>query len=185
MPATAEIVLEGDIPPLEVESRVEGPFGEATGYYGSGARVEPVIRVKRIMYRDNPILHGAPPMKPLPGLMHFAVNERAAIIGRDLERTDIPGIAGVWQHGPHFTVISLKQEFPGQAKQAVLIAAGSRVTELSRPIVVVDEDIDPSNISEVIWAISTRCEPAESIDIIRGRHISGIDPRVKPEDRER
>lgn len=185
VPATAEIVLEGEIPPLEVESRVEGPFGEATGYYGSGARVEPVIRVKRIMHRNNPILHGAPPMKPLPGLSHFAVNWRAAMIWRDLERADIPGIAGVWQHGLHFTAISLKQEFPGQPMQAALVAAGSRAAELSRFIVVLDDDVDPSNISEVIWAMSSRCEAAESIDIIRNRHVSGIDPRVRPEERER
>ena len=184
VPATAEIVLEGEIPPFEVESRLEGPFGEATGYYASGARGEPVIQVKRIMYRNKPILHGAPPMKPLPGLAHWAVQSQAPIIWRELERADIPGIRGVWLHGNQFAVISLKQHFPGQAKQALLVAAGCRAAELSRFIVVVDDDIDPSNIAEVIWAMGTRCEGAEYIDIIRGRPVSGIEPRIKPEDRE-
>ncbi len=94
-------------------------------------------------------------------------------------------MTGVWQHGPSLTVISLKQLHPGEAKRAALVAAGSRNLDLSRFIVVLDEDIDPSNLMEVTWAMSTRCEPAESIDIIKGRTIDDIDPRIPREERMR
>lgn len=185
IPATAEIALEGEIPPPEVETRREGPFGEATGYYASGATLAPIIRVKNIMHRDNPILHGAPPMKPFPGMYHFGINWRAAAIWSDLEKAGIGGVAGVWQHGTNLTVISMKQFEPGEAKRAALVVAGSRNADLSRFIIVVDDDIDPSNIMEVSWAVSTRCEAAESIDIVRGRTVDAIDARIPPEDRER
>ncbi|MDO8637328.1 MAG: UbiD family decarboxylase, partial [Dehalococcoidia bacterium] len=56
IPSYGEIAIEGECPPPSVESRKEGPFGEWPGYYGSGARTEPVIRVKKVMYRNNPIL---------------------------------------------------------------------------------------------------------------------------------
>ncbi|MFC1893962.1 UbiD family decarboxylase [Chloroflexota bacterium] len=183
IPATAEIALEGEIPPPEVESRLEGPFGEATGYYASIPMKRPIIRVKRIMHRNDPILHGAPPMKPFPGMYHFAVNWRAAAIWSELERADINGVTGVWQHGTSLTVIAMKQLHPGESKRAALVAAGSRNLDLSRFIVVVDEDIDPSNLLEVVWAMSTRCEPAETINIVTGRTIDDIDPRVPKEER--
>ena len=183
IPASAEIALEGEIPPPEVESRVEGPFGEATGYYASIPMKMTVIRVMRVMHRNNPILHGAPPMKPFPGMAHYAITWRAANVWSELERADISGVTGVWQYGSSLTVISLKQQHPGEAKRAALVAAASRGLDLSRFIVVVDEDIDPSNFMEVAWAMSTRSDPAESIEVIRGRTVSGIDARILPEDR--
>jgi len=185
IPAYAEIALEGEIPPPEVESRVEGPFGEATGYYASIPMEMTVIRVKNMMHRNNPILHGAPPMKPFPGMHHYAITWRAANIWSELEKADISGVTGVWQFGTSMTAIALKQQHPGEAKRAALVAAGCRGLDMSRFIVVVDEDIDASNLMEVVWAMSTRCDPAESIDIVRGRTVSGIDARILPEDRMR
>ena len=184
IPAFAEIALEGEIPPPHVESRPEGPFGEGTGYYASNPTKRTVIRVNRIMHRDDPILHGAPPMKPFPGLAHHGVNWRAANLWGELEKADISGVRGVWQYGLNMTVISLKQNHPGEAKRAAFVAAASRGLDLSRFIVVVDEDIDPSNFMEVAWAMSTRSDPAESIEIVRGRTVSGIDARIPPDQRE-
>lgn len=177
IPSTAEIALEGEIPPPEVESMMEGPFGEATGYYASVPAKRPVIRIKRIMHRQDPILHGAPPMKPFPGMYHFGINWRGAALWSELERADINGVQGVWQHSG-CTVISLRQLHPGESKRAAFVAAGSRNLDLSRVVVVVDEDIDPSNLTEVMWAISTRCEASEDLDIVRGRTVDDIDPRV-------
>ena len=64
IPANGEIVIEGEYLPPDVESRTEGPLGEWTGYYGGGERQEPVVQVKAVYYRNNPILAGAPPIKP-------------------------------------------------------------------------------------------------------------------------
>ncbi len=118
VPASAELVFEGEVPPPDVDSREEGPFGEASGYYASGVRPEPVIKVKSIMYRNDPIIHGAPPMRPLPGLRHFPGDHRQISLWGDLEKCGIPGIVGVWQHSFFTMVISLKQEYAGHANQA-------------------------------------------------------------------
>jgi len=185
VPASAEVVLEGEVVPLNVESREEGPFGEATGYYASSARTEPVIKIKGIMHRDNPIILGAPPMRPLPGLWHFPVNFRCATLWNDLEKCGIPDIMGVWQHGYGMMAISLKQKYAGHAKQALLIAAGSRGAHIIRFIVVVDEDVDPYNVMEVMWAIGTRCDPERDIEIIRDGWSGPIDPLPTREQRAR
>ena len=185
VPAAAEVVLEGEVPPPEVESHEEGPFGEATGYYASGARAEPVIKIKSIMHRNAPIIHGAPPMRPLPGSAHFPVDFRAAGVWNDLEKCGIPGIAGVWRDGYGLMVISLKQEYAAHAKQAALIAAGSRSAYIVRCIVTVDEDIDPYNIMEVTWAIGTRCDPERDVEVIKDGYSGPIDPLLTPEQRVR
>ncbi|OGP62762.1 MAG: hypothetical protein A2169_13145 [Deltaproteobacteria bacterium RBG_13_47_9] len=185
VPATAEVVLEGEVPPPETESFEEGPFGEATGYYASGARAEPVVKIKSIMHRTDPIIHGAPPMRPLPGMAHFPVNFRCAGLWSDLEKCGIPGIVGVWQDGFGMMVISLKQKYAGHAKQAALIAAGSRSAYIIRWIVIVDEDIDPYNIMEVTWAIGTRCDPERDIEVIKEGYSGPIDPLLTPEQRIR
>ncbi|MFH1488569.1 MAG: UbiD family decarboxylase, partial [Pseudomonadota bacterium] len=92
---------------------------------------------------------------------------------------------GVWQHGYGMMVISLKQKYAGHAKQAALIASGTRSANIVRFIVVVDEDVDPYNIMDVNWAIGTRCDPECDIDIIKEGWSEGIDPMITPEKRER
>src|SRR5262249_59926722 len=62
VPATAEMVIEGECVPGDVKT--EGPFGEWTGYYASHVREEPVIRIRRMYFRDNPIMAGGPPSRP-------------------------------------------------------------------------------------------------------------------------
>ncbi|MFC1893774.1 UbiD family decarboxylase [Chloroflexota bacterium] len=183
VPATSEVVLEGEIPPQEVESREEGPFGEATGYYATGARPEPIVKVKCIMYRHNPIMQGAPPMKPLRGMFHIPLNFGCAPLWQELEACGMHGIQGIWQHSRGVTVISLKQMYAGHAKQVALSAAGSRNTCMSRVIITVDEDIDPCNLTEVMWAISHRCDPDQSVEIIKDCWVQGIDPLLTPERR--
>jgi 4-hydroxy-3-polyprenylbenzoate decarboxylase len=81
------------------------------------------------------------------------------------------------------TVISLRQRYAGHAKRAGLIAAAQ--SYMGRIVVVVDEDVDPSNLADVMWAIATRCEPSEQVDIVRNAWSSGLDPRLPPEDRAR
>ena len=77
------------------------------------------------------------------------------------------------------TVVAIRQLYAGHAKRAGLIAAANSYT--ARLIVVVDEDIDPSNLAEVLWAVTTRCEPSEQIDIIRDAWSSALDPRIPAE----
>ncbi|MFC1910273.1 UbiD family decarboxylase, partial [Chloroflexota bacterium] len=182
-PANAEIVIEGECLLPENEMRMEGPFGEWTGYYAGGRHPAPVVRVKALYHRNDPILAGVPPMKP-PVPSTYPVLA-APMIWDSLETAGIHGIRGVWnlESGGDrlITVISLKQDHSGHAKRAGLIAATSF---LVRAIIVVDDDIDPTNTGEVLWAVSTRCDPATQIDIVRNCWGGPVDPRLTPEQRE-
>lgn len=188
IPARAEAVLEGEMVPPEVETRIEGPFGEFTGYYGLGPHPEPAVRIKSILYRNNPIFQGNPPMRTLSGAGFTTQVLRSAALWDELDK-QVPGVCGVWQlenaGALSMNVISLKQQYAGHAKQAALVAAGAKIAALfERYIIVVDEDIDPSNLSEVIWALGTRSEP-EAIDIIRGGWSAELNPTLSPEQRKR
>ncbi|MBI2316347.1 MAG: UbiD family decarboxylase, partial [Betaproteobacteria bacterium] len=79
-----------------------------------------------------------------------------------------------------------KQMYPGHVKQAALIAAGTYrgATVAGRFVVVVDDDIDPTNMSEVLWAIGTRCDPKSQIDFLDNRLSLASDPRLEPEKRK-
>jgi 4-hydroxy-3-polyprenylbenzoate decarboxylase len=184
IPAHAEIVVEGEIPPMDQASLPEGPFGERTGYYATGTRNEPVIKVRSIMHRNDPIIQGDPPLKPVPGMDHFGIPLPAAAVWSALEYSGVPGVCGVWQHGPFATIIAIKQHYEGHPRQAAAIALGVRTTlALGRFIIIVDDDIDPSDLRDVFWAVTTRCDPATQTEILKDFPTSDINPRVAPEDR--
>lgn len=185
IPADAEIAIEGDCPPPEVESREEGPFGEYTGYYVTGSRRQPVVKVKRLMYRHNPIITGCPPLKP-PASGTASNIMRASNIWYELERLGIPGIKGVWNMrsgASHFlNVISIEQKYAGHAKQVAMAAmSGREGAFIGRFVIVVDEDIDPTDDQDVLWALATRCDPASSLEIIHGCWSTAFDPTISPE----
>ena len=114
IPATSELAIEGYIMPPEGESRSEGPFGEWTGYYASGARNEPVVKVKNVMYRNDPIIFGMP-----PGISGKSVPLSAANVWLALEKAGVTDVQGVWEYTIRYlTVISIKQKYGGHAKRA-------------------------------------------------------------------
>jgi UbiD family decarboxylase len=170
IPATAEIVIEGEIPPPPQLERIEdGPFGEWRRTYSSSPH--PVMNVKSILYRNNPIILGVPPWKmhiPFP----FAVPVMASEIWNVLEYAGIPDVKGVWFGlglvWPVFLVISIKQGYSGHAKQAALAAASCRANTVGGLfVVVVDDDIDITNEKDVLWAIASRTN-FDNVQIISG-----------------
>jgi len=185
IPASAEIVLEGEI--IEGQTVSEGPFGEWTGYYASGSREEPVFKVNAILHRNNPILQGNPPLRsPYFALAHNL--RRSASAWVELDKT-IPGVKGVWLLDDAafnmFIVVSLEQKYPGHAMQAAMaVAAAHSTSYMNRFLILVDEDIDPSNTKDVLWALATRCEPSDDINILRGMRGTPLDPRLSPEKRK-
>ncbi len=182
IPARAEIILEGHLLPLAETSLMEGPFGEFTGYFAADKRPCPVMAIAAIHYRSNPILLGSPPMKP--PRFHFGLPFRAAGIWSNLEAAGVTDIVGVWQHVSQLmTVVALKQRYDGHAKRAALIAAAH--SYMGRLVVVVDDDVDPSDLADVMWAVTTRCEPSEQTDIIRNGWSSALDPRIPADAKER
>ncbi|HLB29824.1 MAG TPA: UbiD family decarboxylase [Dehalococcoidia bacterium] len=182
IPAGAEIVLEGFMEPKE--EWPEGPFGEYTGYYGGGIRPEPVIRVEGLYHRNNPIILGSPPVKPPEGQGYYRELIKAAHLWDTLEKAGIPDVTGAWLHvvGTFFAVVSIKQRYPGHAKQTGRIASQSYAGgAIGRYYVVVDEDIDVSDIDEVLWAMCTRVDPDRDIEILRESMSGPLDPIIPPE----
>jgi UbiD family decarboxylase len=176
VPAHAEIVIEGEIPPESEETAIEGPFGEWPGYY-THQGPEAVVRIKRIYHRDNPIIAGAPPLRPI----NWSNFTNYVHLWEHLERSGITDINGVWGfYNGLLTVVSLKQRYAGHAKQALITAAGFRHGDMKTYYVTVDDDIDPTNQEEVLWAMCTRVDPATSVDVLRDAWTADLDPRVSP-----
>ncbi len=191
-PADAELVFEGTMPPPEELSMQEGPFGEWPGYYTSTGP-EPVLQVKSIYHRNDPIIVGAPPAKPTyPGTYFGTAGSalfRAAALWDELETAGVPGVKGVWKlpgGGARFiNVIAIEQMHAGHAKMAGTVAAGCGSSSyLGRIIIIVDDDIDITNPAEVMWAVATRWDPKTATDILDGLWTGYIDPLLPPERRE-
>jgi len=184
VPATAEIVIEGEC--LPTDRKAEGPLGEWTGYYGSGVRDEPVIRIGRVYFRNDPIMTGAPPSRPPTEATFYKSFWRSAMIWEELDRAGVPDVVGVWcppeGNTRLLTVVAIRQRYPGHARQAAVIASQCHAgAYLGRFTIVVDEDIDPTDIKDVLWAMTTRCDPAEDIEIVRRCWSGPLDPIIPKE----
>ena len=181
IPAHSELAIEGEVVPGTPVK--EGPFGEFTGYYASGERVEPVLKVKRLMYRNDPIITGAPPFRPPPGADISLI--RSAFIWDQMEKAGVPDVRGVaCYQNKFFIVVAIKQRYPGHAKQAAAIASQCRAGALlGRYFVVVDEDIDIWNIDDILWVLCSRVEPAKDIDITRRGWSNPLDPIIPSAER--
>lgn len=182
VPADSEIVISGFSPPNQ--TRLEGPFGEWTGYYASKESPAPYIQVERIYHRNNPILLGSHNDIPPGDSTYYGTVMASAQLFTEMVDAGIPDIAGVWSYpeigGPLWMVISIKQRYAGHARQAALLASQSRVGAYhGRYVIVVDEDIDPSNLQEVLWAICTRSDPEKDIDLLRRCWSTPLDPTIR------
>jgi 4-hydroxy-3-polyprenylbenzoate decarboxylase len=179
IPANAEIVLEGFVHPGEMID--EGPLGEWTGYYAGGVKKEPKIRVETFMYRNNPILLGAIPGIPPDDDSFYRGSYRSGAVWNQLEAAGIPEVKGVWAHPAGgsrlWLTVSIKQMYAGHAKQAGLVAASCHAgAYANRFVVVVDDDIDPADMDKVIWAMCTRFDPREDMEMIKGAWSTALDP---------
>ena len=188
IPAHAEIVLEGFVDP---QKRLEeGPFGEWTGYYASGSRDEPVFDVKAVYHRNNPIILGCPPNRPPDEIARYRAVIRTGLLDRQLKASGLSGISAVWAHeagsSRMLLTIAIDQRYPGHAAQVGHVASQCHVGAYAgKYVIVVDDDIDVTNLEEVTWAMLTRSDPATSIDIIHNAWSTHLDPRISPEDKKK
>ncbi len=188
-PAHAEVVIEGVIRPNA--ARREGPFGEFTGYYGRPEAGAPLVEVTAVHYRDHPILTHAL-MADYPSCemaLFYAITKSARLLD-DLDKYGIPGIKGAWAvpaaaSGFGVVVVSLEQRYAGHAAQVLALAAQApSAAYYTKWIIAVDEDVDPTNLNEVLWALATRCNPVDDIDLLRNTWSTWLDPTQNPpEDR--
>jgi len=186
-PANAEIVIEGFVEPGKTAQ--EGPFGEWTGYYGSMMRAEPVLDIKAIYHRNNPIILGCPPQRPPEEQARYRAVMRSALLKDELQKSGVPDVVSTWCHeaggSRQLTAVSIKQRYPGHARQALHMAAQCRsVAYAGKYVIVVDEDIDVANLEELMWAVCTRSNPVDSIDIIKNAWSTPLDPCISPWDKE-
>ena len=184
VPANAEIVIEGFVQPGNVKP--EGPFGEWFGYYGSDIRDEPVMDIKAIYHRNNPILLGCVPQRAPDELARYRALTRSAIVRDNITKAGVPDVTAVWAHeigtARLLLAVAIKQRYGGHSKQAGHVACMCHSGAYAgRYVIVVDDDIDVSSLEEVMWAVLTRSDPATSIDIITNAWSTPLDPRIEPE----
>ena len=185
IPANAEIVLEGELPPMKDEEMPkEGPFGEWPGYFTEENVGEtPVMVVKRVYYRNDPIMLGAPPLKP-PSQLSPDPSRRRHPLGAAGEsgNSRSQGRLGFRVRRPAWPVHRDRNQAAlcGHSKQALLVAAGARAGAYGgKFVVVVDDDIDIANPADVIWAIATRCHVREGLDVVKGVWASVCEPACR------
>ena len=175
VPASAEIVLEGFIYPNEFAP--EGPYGDHTGYYNEVAEF-PVFTIERITQRQAPIYHstftGKPPDEP--AILGVALNE----VFVPILQKQFPEITDFYlpPEGCSYrmAVISMKKQYAGHAKR-VMLGTWSFLRQFmyTKFVIVVDDDIDVRNWQEVIWAMTTRMDPARDLTILENTPIDYLD----------
>jgi UbiD family decarboxylase len=189
IPAHAEFVVEGCLHPGDLMP--EGPLGEFTGYYGRERSPQPVMEVKAVHHRKSPIFtHALMARYPSCEIGAYYAIMRSARILDDLQRIGVPGVISAYSHpaaasGWGMVVVSLQQKYAGHSAQVLALAAQCPAAAYyTKWVIVVDEDVDPTDINDVLWALSTRCHPSEDIDILRNTWSTGLDPsRFPPEAR--
>lgn len=175
VPATSEIVLEGEV--LPGETMMEGPFGDHTGYYNPPAPA-PVFRIKCITHRIEPLylatITGRPPHED-------------AVIAIALTRMFLPILKGFFPEVVDFNlpmeavsyrlaVVSIKKEYPGHPKRVMMgLLSLLRQFLFIKFIIVVDPDIDVHKWKDVIWALATRVDPSRDTTIIENVPIDDLD----------
>ena len=175
VPASAEIILEGFIYPNEFAP--EGPYGDHTGYYNEVAEF-PVFTIERITQRQAPIYHstftGKPPDEP--AILGVALNE----VFVPILQKQFPEIIDFYlpPEGCSYrmAVISMKKQYAGHAKR-VMLGTWSFLRQFmyTKFVIVVDDDIDVRNWQEVIWAMTTRMDPARDLTILENTPIDYLD----------
>jgi UbiD family decarboxylase len=180
VPATAEIVLEGEIPPNALEH--EGPFGEYTGYMGPAGN-QPFFNVKCMTFRNNPVYQAfisqMPPSesscirgigREWPLFKHLKHTLRLPV--KDVRMKEAGGSGA-------YVVVSLRKQFEGQVKQ-LMYGIWSMRTGFGKITVVVDDDIDVQDDFAVDWALSWRVRPDRDIYIEKDVQAVGLDPSQGP-----
>ncbi|HYD06632.1 MAG TPA: UbiD family decarboxylase [Reyranella sp.] len=175
VPAQAEIVIEGEV--LLDEHADEGPYGDHTGYYNAVERF-PVFRVTAITMRRDPIylttFTGRPPDEP--SVLGEALNE----VFIPLFRQQFPEVVDFWlpPEGCSYriAVVSMRKAYPGHAKRVMLgVWSYLRQFMYTKWVIVVDDDIDARDWKDVMWAVSTRMDPARDITVIENTPIDYLD----------
>jgi len=185
VPATAEIVIEGEIRPNDMVD--DGPFGEFTGYMSGKKSPRPVIRVKAVTHRDNPILTASCPGIPVDDDAIFSLTKAAEIL--EALRAQRKPVSSVFVplETTHMLAIvaTTKARYPGIAEDiAHVIWASANVGHETPCIIIVDEDVDPFNLNEVWHALITKCHPMKGIVRLDRATVISIIPWLSKQEQQ-
>jgi len=176
-------VIEGVITPEE--KLPEGPFGEYTGYYsGVGSHLREFIKVKAITHRDDPIFWVTTVGKPVTDTHMIMGINRTSSLWNDLKNMGIPGIKAVYgppsSAGRFLAIIAVKQMYPGHSTQVGLAAFATHTGNYGlKTVMLVDDDIDPENMDQVLYALSFRYQPDRGTQILRRGRPTPLDPSLE------
>jgi UbiD family decarboxylase len=180
VPARAEIVIEGVVPPNE--RVLDGKFGEFTGYM-AGVRQNPKFEVTCITHRSQPIFQATYEGRPPVEDHIFKAIPYSAAIQKTASNT-CPGITGVWLTPAGGTmlwgVVRLKKMYPGHAKHAMNAIWSTHIGKYVKFLVVVDDDVNIYNADSVIWAISMRVQPDRDLVLESRSTCIQLDPSAWP-----
>lgn len=190
VPAGAEIILEGEV--LPGERKVEGPLGEYTGYYSDTPSPKPVFHVKCVTYRNNPIEQGSLEGVPIVDDHIMACVAQSGLclnLLRDVLR--VPGVKNVYfppaATGWHLCIVSADRKgnpgLPVRISSAIWGSKFAATQNMAGWVIVVEEDIDITDLNQVIWAVITRCDPERGVQVIRRRSAHLLLPAVSTEER--
>jgi 4-hydroxy-3-polyprenylbenzoate decarboxylase len=175
VPAAAEFVLEGHIHPEDMAP--EGPFGDHTGYYNE-VEAFPVFTIDRITHRKEPIYHstytGRPPDEP--AVLGAALNE----VFVPILQKQFPEIADFYlpPEGCSYrmAVVSMKKQYPGHAKRVMMgVWSFLRQFMYTKFVIVTDDDVNIRDWEDVIWAMTTRMDPARDTTLVENTPIDYLD----------
>lgn len=167
VPAQAEIILEGYVDPQE--QRLEGPFGDHTGFY-SLPDLYPVFHLTAITHRRDPIyqacLVGRPPMED------YYLGKATERLFLPLIRLVLPEVVDIhmpWQGGFHnLVLVSIRKTYPGQGRKVISALWGLMLLMLSKLIVVMDEDVDVQDLDQALWWMSNNFDPRRDLVVMDG-----------------
>lgn len=175
VPADAELVIEGEI--HAGRRVVEGPFGEFTGYSGP-QRLACLFEARSVTFRKGAILIDIFPCKTEHLNAHLPIE--ASIYAQ--AKAAVPTVketCWIGSGGPFQLIISLKKTMEGQPLRAAMAALS--VSNFLKHVIVVDDDIDPCNLQEVMWAVATRVQASENVVILKGLQGHVLDPSIRDE----
>lgn len=187
VPATAEVVIEGEVDPNEFLP--EGPFGEYTGYYsGIGTTPRNFIKIKRITHRNDPVFWFTTVGRAVTDTHMTLTLTYGATLWQELVAMRIPGIKAVYcppeAAGRFIAIISMKQMYPGHVNQVGTAAISTEMGHYGlKTVIIVDEDIDPWDMPRVLYALAFRHQPSRDQILDRGRSTP-LDPSLPIESRE-
>jgi len=183
VPASSEIVLEGEMSLDPATFKPEGPFGEYPGHYTSvWAEPRPVFKVKCITHRRDPILQSQIPgmyqQEPIPFLTLIS----SAQIWNRLDAAGIEGVTGVYVEPAHPAIIyiSLETRYYGHARQVAAALWAQNHNDVGKYVFITDSDVDITNAAKVNAAVANRTQASRDLVVFPGTAGGALDPSTDP-----